>query len=75
MELDVQTNEITGQANISELSRVTTVFDKLTENFNIPAVAYAGNNWFVNPFFFPVSIDFGIISGGEVGDLYDRTVS
>lgn len=69
----IQTNETTGQAAIEELSRITTVFDKLTTNLNIPAVAYAGNQWYIDPFFFSMIADFTQISGGAVGDLYDRT--
>jgi hypothetical protein len=54
--------------------KIVTMAKETVGNFDLPGVMFKGRKWFINPFVFPVGGDFEGLTGGTVGDEYDRSI-
>lgn len=61
-------------ANQVANTRESIIADAVTTNFNIPGYMFCKDTHFINPFFLRISEGFDAVSGGVVGDAYDRSI-
>ena len=74
--LDRGKNENAVIETFNQNRRFSAMADAFTRNFNIPGYMFrnADLKWSINPMFDVQDSDFTRLSGGTVGDRYDRTI-
>jgi len=70
---EAETNESAIIA-FSKNRKILTVAKETTGNFDHPGAMFKGRKWFISPFMVPIAEDFTEMSGGAVGDDYDRSI-
>jgi hypothetical protein len=68
-----QTQE-TAVIDFSVNRRMVAMVKETIGGFDLPSIMTKGKKWYINPFFVEVESDLVEMSGGTVGDSYDRSI-